>query len=78
MKLSYTNIDKCPVSLELTVEELAVLIKIAKDSEVTGAWRVQGPLKDAYREAILGGVREFEYTRKYKFEELGLDANEDA
>ena len=78
MKLNYTDTDKCPVVLELTVEELAVLVKMTKDSEVTGAWRVKDSIKDAYREAIQGGMRSFEYTRKYKFEGLGLDVDVDA
>lgn len=78
MKLSYTETDKCPVSLELTVEELAVLIKMTKDSDVTGAWRVKEPLKEAYREAVAAGIRSFEYQRRYNFEELGIDTDDDS
>lgn len=78
MELNYTDTDNCPLSLELTLEELAVLIKITKDSDVTGAWRVKEPLKEAYRKAVAGGIRSFEYQRRYKFEELGIDADDDS
>lgn len=75
MKLSYTDTDQCPVSLELTVGDLRRLVKMTKGSDVTGGDRIHGELQDAYRNAIQGGERSFAYDIRFRLKELGIESD---
>ena len=75
MKLSYTDTDQCPVSLELTVADLKRLVKMTKGSEITGGDRIHAELQDAYRDAVQGGERSFSYDIRFRFKELGIESD---
>ena len=75
MKLSYTDTDQCPVSIELTVVDLKRLVIMTKGSDITGGARIHAELQDAYRDAVQGGERSFAYDIRFRLKELGIESD---
>lgn len=78
MKLNYTDIETCPVVIDITVSELRTLVKITKETDDPSAKRIHEELVDIYSGSVASGTRRFKFESLHYLADLGIKTDEDA